>query len=163
MAPMRTARSKPSSTRSTTRSESSTSKRICGWRAANAAIAGARWRVPKVAEQVSRSVPRGTIDAAATGDLGFLEIGQELHAALVERLAGFGERQPARRAVEEPRVEMRLELGDVARHRRHRHAEALGRAREAAGLDDVGEGGHGVEAIHRRIAIIAYFAIIYQS
>ena len=66
MVPTRTARSKPSSTMSTTRSESSTSNRICAWRAANAAIAGARWRAAKVAEQVSRSVPRGTIDAEAT-------------------------------------------------------------------------------------------------
>ncbi len=66
VSPTRTARSKPSSTRSTTRSESSTSKRICGWRAANAAIAGARWRAANVAEQVRRSVPRGTIDAAVT-------------------------------------------------------------------------------------------------
>ena len=66
VAPTRTARSKPSSTMSTTRSESSTSKRTCAWRAENAAIAGARWRAANVAEHVSRSVPRGTIDAAAT-------------------------------------------------------------------------------------------------
>ena len=69
------------------------------------------------------------------GDLGLLEIGQELHAALEEHLAGFRQRQPARRAVEKPRVEVGLEVGDKARHRRDRHAEPLHKAREAAGLD----------------------------
>ena len=107
-----------------------------------------------MAEQVRRSVPRGTIDAADDGDLGFLEIRQELHAALEEHLPGFGERQPARRPVEEPRVEMRLEVGDEPRDRRHRYAEPLRRAREAARLDDAGEGGQGVEAVHGALLLL---------
>ena len=95
--------------------------------------------------------------AGARRLLGFLEVGQQLHAALVERAPALGQRQPARRAVEQARVEMRLEVGDVARDGRHRHVEPLGGAREAAGLDDPGEGGDGVEAVHGRApTIIAY-------
>ena len=71
--------------------------------------------------------------------LGFLEVGQQLHAALVERLAALGQREPARRPVEESRVEMRLEVGDVARNRRRRQLEPGGRTGETALLDHVGE------------------------
>ena len=81
-------------------------------------------------------------------DLGLLEIREELHAALEERLPAFREREPPRRPVEQARVEMRLEVGDEARHRRDGDAQALGRAREAAGLDDAGESGQCVEAVH---------------
>ena len=55
---------------------------------------------------------------------------------------------------------MRLEVGDVARHRRHRDAEPLRRAREAAGLDDPGEGGQGVEAIHR---VVRYYCVFRNN
>ena len=61
--PMRIARSKPSSTRSTTRSESATSKRTSPWRARKSAIAGATWRTPKFTDVVRRIVPRGTTAA----------------------------------------------------------------------------------------------------
>jgi hypothetical protein len=44
---------------------------------------------------------------------------------------------------------MRLEVGDEARHRRDGDAQTLSRAREAAGLDDTGEGSQRVEAVHR--------------
>ncbi len=47
-------------------------------------------------------------------DLGLLEVGEQLHAALVERLPGLRQRQPARRAVQEPHVEVRLEVPDLA-------------------------------------------------
>ena len=79
---------------------------------------------------------------------GLVEIGEELYAALVKGAAGLGERKAAGRAVEQARAEVRLELGHVPRHRRHRHAEPVGGAREAAGLDDPGEGIDGVEAVH---------------
>ena len=93
--------------------------------------------------------------AGARRRLRLLEVGEELHATLVERTSGFGEGEAARRAVEQPGAKVRLELGHVARHRRHRHAEAIGGAREAAGLDDLGESGDGVEAVHGGALIIA--------
>ena len=43
--------------------------------------------MPNVTEQVSLNVPRGTTDADVDGRLRFLEIGEKLHAALVERAA----------------------------------------------------------------------------
>ena len=82
--------------------------------------------------------------------LGLLQVGQELHAALVKRATAFGQGQAACRAIEKPRVEMRLELGDLARDRRHGDAEALRGAGKAPGFDDRGEGADGVEAIHGR-------------
>ena len=106
--------------------------------------------------QVMRSVPRGTIDADVTATLGFLEVGQKLHAALVERLAALRQRQPPRRAVEQPHVEMRFELGNLPRDRRDRDAETLRGAREAARLDDAGEGGM---AWKRSMAASSYYCI----
>ena len=58
---------------------------------------------------------------------------------LVERAARFGERQSSRRAVEQPRTEVRLELAHLAGNRRHGDPEAFRGAREAAGLDDLGK------------------------
>ena len=43
---------------------------------------------------------------------------------------------------------MRLEQRDLTRDRRHRDAEAFGRAGEAAGLDHTGERADGVKAVH---------------
>ena len=82
-------------------------------------------------------------------DLGFHDIGEELDAALEERLSCLGEREPTRRPVQKPRIEMRLEVGDEARHGRHGNVEARGGPREAARFDDAGKSGQGLEAIHR--------------
>ena len=161
MPPMRTARSSPSSTMSTARSESSTSNPICGCSAAKSAM-----RRREVAD--AEGDRRGEPQRAARNQrrrrrrlLGLGEVGEQLHAALVERLPALGQRQPARRPVEEPRREMRLELGDVTRHRRRRHAELVGRAGEAPLLDDPGEHGQRANVIHGRLHIIPNIATIY--
>jgi hypothetical protein len=85
----------------------------------------------------------GELERAARRDaalacrlLGLLEVGEELHGPLVERAPGLGERQPPCRPVEQARVEVALELGDVTGDRGHRPVESLGRPREAAALDD---------------------------
>jgi hypothetical protein len=67
---------------------------------------------------------------------------------LVEDAPAFGQRQPSRRAVEQAHVQMRLELGDMARHGRDRHAEAPRCGDKAAGLDHLRECGQGLESIH---------------
>jgi len=46
-----------------------------------------------------------------------VEVGEQLHAALVERLPALGERQASRGAMKQARVKMRLELRNVARAR----------------------------------------------
>ena len=110
-----------------------------------------------------REMPRAERDAAgqaqraardhgpgAGGRLRFLEIREQQHGALVERAADLGQRQRARRAIEQPCVEMRLELGHVARDRRHGDAEAVGRPREASRFDDFNEGLDRMKSIHTR-------------
>jgi len=71
--------------------------------------------------------------------LGLFEVGQQLYAALVDRLACFGQRQATRRPVEQPDLEVRLQLRDLAGDRGRRHLEALGGGGEGAELDDLGE------------------------
>ena len=90
--------------------------------------------------------------------LGFVEIGQQLHAVLIEHASALGQRKPPRRAIEQTHVEVRLELGDVARNGGDRSREPLGGADEAAALDDLGECRDGLQAIHPMI--IAYLTII---
>ena len=99
----------------------------CGWRAWNSAIAP---RQVTRAERHAAGEPQraARLDGRrADRRFGFLEVGEQLQRALEERLAAFGQRQPARGAVEQARAQMRLELGDVARQRRHREVEPLGR------------------------------------
>ena len=73
---------------------------------------------------------------------------EELYAALVECAPCLGEREAPRRAIEETRIEVRLQIGDLTRYRRHRDAQTLRRAREAACLHDLGERGDRVETVH---------------
>jgi hypothetical protein len=51
--------------------------------------------------------------------------------------------------VQQPGAEVRLEIGDVARYRRGGDAEALGRAGEAALLDDLRKCAEGEKAVRR--------------
>ena len=157
--PMRTARSKPSSTRSVVRSDRSRSNDSCGWRAPNSAIAGARYRTPNVMPQVSRSRALRHDGRGAHHALRLVEVREQLHAALVERLPRFGQREPARRAVQQPRVEVRLELRNLPRDRGGRHRKAFGGAGKAAQLDDLCECADGLEAVH--VIIIALIAIVF--
>ena len=80
----------------------------------NSAIATARWRVPNVTPQVRRSVPRGATVPAPADASASSRSREEQQRALVERTSDLGQGQRARRPVEEPCVEMRLELGHVA-------------------------------------------------
>jgi hypothetical protein len=65
------------------------------------------------------------------------------------RLAGFGERQPARAALEQPRLQVVLEIGDQARHRSGRQLQGTGRRGEAAFVGDALEHAHGEQSVHR--------------
>ena len=98
----------------------------------------------------------------ALGHRGFrlLEVGEQLHDALVERAAAFGEREPARRAVQEPRAEVRLEVGDVPRHRRGGDTEAVGSAGETALLDYLGKRTEGEKAV-RRLSLFSQQSITF--
>ena len=52
--------------------------------------------------------------------LGLCQIGEKLHTALIEDPPALGEREPPRRAVEQPCIQMSLELGNLSRYRGHR-------------------------------------------
>jgi hypothetical protein len=80
--------------------------------------------------------------------LGFLEVGEELHRALVERPPALREADPARGAVEEPRLQMRLQVCDMAGGGRGGERELVGSARKAPGFDHLGEYPQGLEPIH---------------
>src|SRR5437773_4702080 len=89
--------------------------------------------------------------------LGFLQIREQLNAALVKGLAGLRQRKPARRSVHETRIEMRFEVRDMTRYRGRRHCKALGGAREASLLDDLGKYHQRKKAVH----FMSFLAIIY--
>ncbi len=72
-------------------------------------------------------------DAPGRGDIGRARVGES-------ELAG--------RPGQEPRVQMRFEVGNLAADRRQRHAEFAAGGGQAAGLRDRDQKGHGFEAIH---------------
>lgn len=79
---------------------------------------------------------------------GLVEFGERLHEPLVVFAPRLRRRDAARRAMQETRAELVLEMHHVlARHRR-RHLHALGRADEAADFDDIAEHIHADEGIH---------------
>ena len=78
-----------------------------------------------------------------------LEVAEHLLAELEIATALLGQVEGARRAVEQAHAEARLQIADVARDQRARHAELLRRQREAAGAHHAHEALHGAEAIHR--------------
>ena len=133
--PMRTARSKPSSTRSVVRSDRSRSNDQL--RMAHAELGDGGRQVPH-AKRDPAGQPKPALRHDGCGAyhaLRLVELGEQLHAALVERLPRFGEREPARRPIQEPRVEVRLELRNLPRHRGGRNRKAFGGAGETAQLD----------------------------
>jgi hypothetical protein len=80
--------------------------------------------------------------------LRLLKVGDELHRALVERTPGFGKADPAGRAVEEPGLEVRLQLRYMPGRRRSGKPEARGRLGKAPGFNDLGEYLDSAEPIH---------------
>ena len=108
-------------------------------------------REMQVAERERRvDAQQSARDDVARGDLrlGLVDEAEQFAAARVEDLAFLGERQPAGRPVQQPDAEPRLQLADVARHRRLRHRECIRRLHEAAGVHDGGEGLHLHELVH---------------
>ena len=85
-------------------------------RAPNSARAAARYRMPKLTPQVTRSRAAGS--AAATRTTPPPRRAPPAIARCARRsLPRFGEREPPRGPVQEPRVEVRLQLRDLPRHR----------------------------------------------
>src|ERR1044071_8970717 len=69
--------------------------------------------------------------------LGLGEVGEELDRSLVERPPALGQAHAAGGPVQQARLEMRFQLGDVPGRRRRREPQLLCGARKAAGFDDL--------------------------
>jgi hypothetical protein len=82
-----------------------------------------------------------------------LDLGQHVAHALEVGLAGVGERQAARRPVEEAHAEVLLEVGDEAGDDGGRQVQLARRAGEAALLDHPREDAHRAQAIHGSLIV----------
>ena len=71
--------------------------------------------------------------------LGFVEVGEELHRALVERAPAFGKAYAPGRTVEKPGLQVRFKVGDMTRSRRGGEAQALGCLGKASRFNDLGK------------------------
>ena len=89
------------------------------------------------------------------GGLGVVDVEQDLAHPLQVVLAGFGQRQAARGAVQEARAEMGFQVGDIARHDRRRHAQRGRSAGKTALVDHLGEHPHRHQPVH---PCLHYFA-----
>jgi hypothetical protein len=110
-----------------------------------------RGRDPLLGDAVRR---RQTNPAARDGSglagqrLGLGQVGEQRNTAFIESLPGFGQRQPTRGPVQQPRTQVLLEVRDVTRQRRGRPTELLGGPHEAAALDHAYIGFERCESIH---------------
>ena len=80
--------------------------------------------------------------------LGVVHLAQDAAHALQVFLADVGQREPPRRAVDQARAQMLLELGDQPRGDGRRDVQRIGGLGEAAGIDDAGEDPHGAQLVH---------------
>ena len=87
----------------------------------------------------SRTSPRGVADCACAS-LSAASPSARMRAARSKQvLAGVGQRQPPRGAVEQPRAEPLLQPGDRLGDRGLGQLEVLGGQRKGAQFDDLGE------------------------
>ncbi|MNY43174.1 hypothetical protein D3C86_1781120 [compost metagenome] len=64
--------------------------------------------------------------------IGFVDVLQDVAHPAQIALAGFGQRQPARRALQQPRAQMVFEIGHQTRDHGRRHVEHARRGGKAA-------------------------------
>ena len=147
---MRIAASAPMATRSTRTSDSERSSRRSGV---------ARQELPHVRHDVEPGEGVGQRQTQQAlrmvlkrryGVARFVDLAQHGEGVAVEGRAGLGQVQRARGAVEEVDIELLLECGDRARHRRGLNVEECRGAREAGLLDDAHEAPHGDQHVHDR-------------
>jgi len=94
------------------------------------------------------------LDARTAGlQLGLLELGEDLPAALDIARAGFAQGQAPCGAVQQPGLQVVFQLRDQPRHLCGRHAALLGGSGERAGIDDPDKGPHGVHQVHRLLPL----------
>ena len=82
--------------------------------------------------------------------LRLVQVGEQLQAALMEGATAFGQAQTACCPVQEPGVEMGLEVCYLSRNRGHRDVKPISGAGEASGFDDFDERSDGLKAVDGR-------------
>jgi hypothetical protein len=80
--------------------------------------------------------------------LGFLEVAEQLHRALVKGAAAFGQAEAAGRAVEKPGLQVRFEFCHVPGGRGGRQSELRRRGRKAPRFNHLREDPQGLESVH---------------
>jgi len=88
---------------------------------------------------------------AGDGAFGIVDIAEDRQTTPVIGVAIEGRADMARRALQQPDAQPRLELLDGVSHRRARQSGIFGRQREAAPFHDAGEHPHGIEPVHRSV------------
>ncbi len=91
---------------------------------------------------------------ARHGTLSFTDILQDAPARGHIVAAGVGQGEPARRADQQPRLQMRFEFLQLAADGGQRHAELATCRGETAGLHDIQQHGHVVEVDSRSISAV---------
>ena len=82
------------------------------------------------------------------GALGFVDLLQDLTARVQVVATRIGQHELARRARDEARLEVRLQVRELAADGGQRHVQAPPGRRQAAPIDDGGKQGHGFKAVH---------------
>jgi hypothetical protein len=97
---------------------------------------------------VTASSPIGRGVLAGRDALGLADLVEDAAAGRDVGSAGFRQRQLARGPVQQARMQVRFQLGHLAADGRQRRTETARRRRQAAGVDDGQQYGHGFETIH---------------
>ncbi len=121
---------------------------MSGKSARKSPTSGARCATPKSAATETRRRPDGVGLHRGDDGVGLARVGQHAAGAVVVDEADLGRADAARGAVEKPRAEPRLERRDVLGYGRFRDPELARGIREAALVDDRGEGLHLAQTIH---------------
>ena len=146
-APMRTARSMFSSTRSTARSVNE----ISIWRSGCLRASEQHRRDAMVAERERHADPQAAARLAVSAlefHLGGFQFGQRPDASIVIGLPGLRQCLAARRALEQAHAKATLEPRNHLADGRARQPHALGCKRKAAGFDDLHKDRHAIQFVH---------------
>ena len=99
---------------------------------------------------IDAMIPKGTFKQI------LVHLRQQFLAASVEHLALAGEREPARRALQQAHTQPRLQLVHMARDRGLGHGQRVCRADKAARVHHGGEGAHFLEFVHGWLSVVPF-------
>ena len=133
--PTRTAQSKPSPARSTTRSLRFSEMVTSACSSRKRVTSGATWRRPKPAGAVIRKCPLAFTPPADYAGFGVAQVGQQALAVFQKRAAFVRQRDAARGAYEQFDAQPLFQRVEATPHHGGRHALGFGGCRQAAPRD----------------------------